>query len=111
VGDNPQHEAMFAKLRSGEEPEPLMLKFRIQVLRRMSKTEVLHKLREAVRRGIMPEGIEIHWCDWKKGAHGSLGRGTTGISSDRIPGRMLADLRRFYAALIKSDIRVERVRP
>jgi hypothetical protein len=84
------------------EHEPLMLKFRVIALRKMRKSEMVRKLREAVRRGVVPEGIEIRWMDWAKGEEGQLREG-------RIPEKQWTEVAIFYRALVKADIRVERV--
>lgn len=82
--------------------QPLMLKFRVRPLRRMRKSELISKLKEAVRRGVVPEGIEIRYMDWAKGTEGQLGEG-------RIPASRLNEFRNFYRALARADIRAERV--
>lgn len=91
-----------SRARWGTTPEPLMLKFRVVVLRRMRKSEVVQKLKEAVRRGVVPEGIEIRYMDWSKGREGELREG-------RIDQARLTELQAFYRALAQSDIRGERV--
>lgn len=82
----------------------LQLKFRLVVLERMTKTEALQKLRRAVRSGMVPRGIEIHWIDWaKEGREGYAG------SMGSIDGNRLEDMRVFYGALVAADVRAERV--
>lgn len=79
-----------------------MLKFRLIPLRRMTVKEAYAKLRQAVRTGYVPEGIEVRYMDWASGREGRLSEG-------RIDGKLLEDLRVFYHAMMQSDIRIERV--
>lgn len=83
-------------------PHNLMMKFRLTITRRMSKGDAIRKLKRAIRSGMVPEGIEIHWIDWESGSEGHVSEGT-------IPGERLDEMRVFYNALAVADMRAERV--
>lgn len=90
------------RARWGTSPEPLMLKFRVIATERMRKSDMLRKLKEAVRRGVVPQGITIRWMDWAKGNEGELRTG-------QIPAHQLSAMRDFYKALTAGNMRAERV--
>ncbi len=85
-----------------KQPRNLMMKFRLSITRRMPKGEAIRKLKRAIRSGMVPEGIEIHWIDWASGAEGHVSEGT-------IDGSTLVEMRIFYNALAVADMRAERV--
>lgn len=80
----------------------LYLKFRLKVLWRMPKSVAVQKLKDAIRTGICPDGIEIEYLDWQnESARGSIREG-------EIPGSQLDQMRVFYGAMRSGDIRAER---
>ncbi len=86
-----------------KKPRPLMMKFRIRPTKRMRMSTAMRLLKQAVRTGIVPDGIEIAWMDWEKGSEGKLNAG-------QIPGDQWQELRNFYGAMAAVDqFRVARV--
>lgn len=85
-----------------KQPRNLMMKFRLSITRRMSKGEAIKKLKRAIRSGMVPEGIEIHWIDWESGKEGHVSEGS-------IDGARLNEMRILYNALAVADMRAERV--
>jgi hypothetical protein len=77
------------------------LKFRLTITRRMRKDEAVTLLKRAVRTGIVPDGIEIHYVDWLSGREGHHMNGGT-IDN-------LEEMRAFYRVLVASDVRAARV--
>lgn len=50
--------------------ESYNVKFRVEVHHPMPKSEALRLLKRAIRTGIVPENITVHWMDWTKGEGG-----------------------------------------
>jgi len=70
----------------------------------MPKSEAMRLLKQAVRTGFVPNGIEIHWMDWAKGEEGHMKEG-------RVPGDQWHDLQNFYGAIVSmgDSLRAEKV--
>ncbi len=79
----------------------LFLKFRVVPTRRMQVKEAVRLLKQALRTGYVPEGIEIIGMDWAKGSGHKFNTG-------EIPGHALEEMRAFYAALMQADIRLRK---
>lgn len=78
----------------------LHLKIRVILLRPMTVGEARQKLQRTVRTGIVQEGIEVAWIDWRKPeTAGRAGRGTY-LGEDAK--YALAD---FYNAIHHADTR------
>ena len=90
----------------GRAAQNLYLKFRVQALERITKSDLMRRLERAVRTGVVPAGIRIHAVDWASGREGHYNQGE--IDPDD-----LRELRIFYGALEESKsrggIRAERV--
>lgn len=73
----------------------LHVKIRVVIKRRMSVGEARQKLQRTVRTGIVQEGIEIAWIDWRKGYNSAgVAKGGTYLGDDAK--EALAD---FYGAI------------
>lgn len=81
----------------------LELKFRLTVTRKMRTSTAIELLKKAVRTGIVPDGIVIHYVDWLSGREGHH------MNGDRIDGADLEEMRMFYRALVAADVRVARI--
>ena len=79
----------------------LTLKFRLSITRKMRTSTAIELLKKAVRTGIVPDGIEIHYVDWLSGREGHH---QSGGNIDN-----LEEMRAFYGALVASDVRVARI--
>jgi hypothetical protein len=78
----------------------LHLKIRVRTTRRMSVGEVRAKLRRTVRTGIVQEGIELAWINWRRpGTARRAGSGTY-LDDDAVHA-----LRDFYGAIHHEDTR------
>lgn len=94
------------KLWNGAKKEtPLHLKIRVTPTHRMKLKTLLALVERAIRTGTVPPGIEIHWIDWSK--EGSAGRAE---AEGRIPDPSRAALQRWYGAMMKSGLRVGRIK-
>ena len=82
------------------EKSRLHVKVRIRTTRRMTKRDALDKLRRTVRTGVVQEGIELAWIDWKSPGTARRERGGTYLGKDA-----LAALREFYDAIHHEDTR------
>lgn len=80
---------------------PLMVKIRVVAREAMPRRELLRRVEETIRTGMVARGIEIHWLDWAKGKPGRAHEG-------RVDGAALEELQKFYAAINKAGLRVER---
>lgn len=83
--------------------ETLMLKLRVRPTRPMRRSELWRLIRQAVRTGYVPDGIELDWIDWQKG-------GGRRARSGQIDGDAWEELRKFYGALVHGNprLRMER---
>ncbi len=72
----------------------LHLKIRVRVLRPMSVGESRDKLQRTVRTGIVQEGIEVAWIDWRNPDKAGHAGGGSYLSEDAK--NALAD---FYGAI------------
>lgn len=84
---------------------PLHLKIRVTPTHRMKLKTLLGLVERAVRTGIVPPGIDIHWLDWQK--EGSAGRAS---AEGRIPVPAMESLRRWYGAMQSSGLRLGRIK-
>lgn len=80
--------------------EHLFLKFRVVPTQRMQVRDAVKKLKQALRTGRVPDGIEIQYMDWEKGSGRKIRSGTL------VGPRLLADMRKFYGALRAGPMRV-----
>lgn len=83
----------------------LYVKFRLGITRRMRKSEALELLGEALRTGVVPDGINIAYIDWETGKEGKVNNAGT-IAADE-----LEQMRAFYGAYEVADkdvVRAER---
>lgn len=78
----------------------LHVKIRVRLTRRMSKADALAKLKRTVRTGVVQEGIELAWIDWRSPGTARRERGGTLLGKDA-----LAALREFYNAIHHEDTR------
>ena len=60
----------------------LHIKIRVRVLRRMSVGEAREKLQRTVRTGIVQEGIEVAWIDWRAPNKAGAASGGTYLGTD-----------------------------
>lgn len=74
--------------------KPLHVKVRIKLTRRMTVKQAREKLRRTVRTGIVQEGIELAWIDWKSPGTARRERGGTYLGTEA-----LEALRTFYHAI------------
>lgn len=81
--------------------ENIFLKFRVIATKPLRVGQAVNKLKQALRTGYVPDGIEIIGMDWRKGEGYRFRSGS-------VPGPALDEMRLFYRALMKSDIRVRR---
>ena len=88
----------------GPESQNLYIKFRLGITRRMRKSEALQLLSDALRTGVVPDGIDIAYIDWESGREGKYNAGT-------IPADELEAMRSFYGAYESENahVRAERV--
>lgn len=87
--------------RMRRDRRPLMVKIRVVPTEGMTRKELVRRVGETVRTGIVARGIEIHWLDWAKGKPGRAHEG-------RVDGDALEELQKFYGAISKTGLRVER---
>lgn len=78
----------------------LHLKIRVRTTRRMTVGEARAKLRRTVRTGIVQEGIELAWIDWRTPGTARKTRGGTYLDDEA-----LEALTRFYNAIHHEDTR------
>lgn len=83
----------------------LQLKFRLGITRRMTKSDAMRKLKRAVRSGLVPEGIVIHWAQFnhKKPEEGHYREGK------RLSGGDLDSLRLWYDLLVAGNVEANKV--
>lgn len=60
----------------------LHIKIRVRILRRMSVGEARDKLQRTVRTGIVQEGIEVAWIDWRAPREAGAAAGGTYLGAD-----------------------------
>lgn len=86
------------------DPRPLYLKFRIKLMVKMTRDEMLRELRRIARTGYSSGKIDVRWMDWQKGTEGQINEGR--IADEDV----LSELRLFYGALAHGgNVRVESV--
>ena len=79
--------------------KPLHVKIRVVLTRRMTVGEARKKLQRTVRTGIVQEGIEVAWIDWRKGLDtAGAARGGTYLGGDAHEA-----LAAFYGAIHDAD--------
>ena len=78
----------------------LHLKIRIVLTRRMTVGEARAKLRRTIRTGIVQEGIELAWINWRDPRTAKRERSGTYLDDDA-----LEALTRFYGAIHHEDTR------
>ena len=91
------------KARGRGEPRALHLKIRVSLTTAMTGEQARSLLDRAVRTGVVPPGIDVHWLDWSRGAGG---QGGTYDSPEH------DELRSFYGIIggeSKADTRFARV--
>ena len=76
-----------------KEKKPLHIKIRVKLLRPMMKSEAVKKLRRTVETGIVQEGIELGYVDWRSG------KGTHVKSGTYLDQDALNALVEFHAAI------------
>lgn len=76
----------------------LHLKIRVILTRPMTVGEARKKLQRTVRTGIVQEGIEIAWIDWRRPNTASHSKGGTYLSDDAAQA-----LAAFYGAIHHPD--------
>lgn len=73
---------------------PIHIKIRVVLLRPMSVGEARQKLQRTVRTGIVQEGINLAWIDWRRAGTAGVAPGGTYLGSDA-----QAALTAFYGAI------------
>lgn len=81
-----------------KQPKPLHIKIRVILTRRMTVGEAREKLQRTARTGIVQEGIDLAWIDWRVPGSGQHHRGGTYLREDA-----LEALRTFNAAIHHED--------
>lgn len=78
--------------------KPLHVKVRVVLLRPMSVGDARAKLQRTVRTGIVQEGIDLAWIDWRRTGSAGHAAGGTYLRDDA-----LEALRNFYGAIHAPD--------
>lgn len=78
----------------------LHVKIRVILTRKMTVAEARAKLRRTVRTGVVQEGIELAWVDWRTPGTARKERGGTYLR-----GEALESLRTFFHAIHHEDTR------
>lgn len=56
--------------------ENVNIKVRVRLTRRMRKQEAIKLVHQAIKRRIVPEGIELQWLDWSRAEGGAGNEGS-----------------------------------
>jgi hypothetical protein len=82
----------------GKAGRPLHLKIRVILTERMSVGEARRKLERTVRTGIVQDGIELAWINWRRpGSASKYGKGT------KLDEEALEAIQNLYGAIHHPD--------
>lgn len=88
------------------DPRPLQLKIRVTARKGLIKSrgDLLGVIEHVIQTGLVPDGVVIHWMDWKKGEGGEAHEG-------RIDRNLAKELQAFWGALAAADSTLHLLRP
>lgn len=80
------------------DPRSLQLKIRVRARKGLitSKEDLIDAIESTIATGIVPDGIEIHWIDWRKGEGSSS-------KSGRLTDELATELAAFWLAISHED--------
>ena len=83
---------------SGMDPRRLQLKIRVTARKGIikAKEDLIDAIESTIATGVVPEGITIHWIDWRKGEGGEAGEG-------HITANIAKELEAFWLAVSHDD--------